>query len=228
MKKEEIHLWDIKRILLGQAPPEFLLEVLIRSLIMYISVVIIMRLLGKRMNGQLTIIEMSVMIMMGAILSVPMQIPDRGILQGLVLLITVLLLLRGLNLLAFKNTRVEKLLHGEAALLVKDGVLQLPELSRTKITKQQLYGVLRGKCIFQLGKVKRLYIEPYGLFSIYENETPKPGLPVLPPDDKELFRSLEQQAGQCVCENCGSVQSQNAPAEYCHNCGSTNWTTAVL
>src|SRR4051794_27920372 len=105
MKKEEIHLWDIKRILFGQAPPEFLLEVLLRTLIIYISVIVIMRLLGKRMNGQLTILEMSIMVMMGAILSVPMQIPDRGILQGIVLLISVLALLRGVNLIAFKNSR---------------------------------------------------------------------------------------------------------------------------
>lgn len=36
MKKEEIHLSDIKRILIGNEPPEFLVEVLVRSLIVYI------------------------------------------------------------------------------------------------------------------------------------------------------------------------------------------------
>src|SRR5215218_8575251 len=162
MKKEEIHLWDIKRILFGQVPPEFLLEVLIRTLIIYISVIVITRLLGKRMNGQLTILEMSIMITMGAILAVPMQVPDRGILQGIVLLFCVLLLLRGVNWLAFKSSRFEKIIHGEAELLVKDGMLQLPALSRTNISKQQLYATLRSKQIMQLGQVKRLYIEACG------------------------------------------------------------------
>jgi uncharacterized membrane protein YcaP (DUF421 family) len=227
MKKEEIHLWDLKRILFGQAPPEFLLEVLIRSLIIYISVIIVMRLVGKRMNGQLTIIEMSVMVMMGAILSLPMQAPDRGVLQGILLLIAILLLLRGLNLLAFKSSRLEKLLHGEAALLVKDGVVQLPQLAQTKVTRQQLYAVLRGKNILHLGKVKRLYMEPYGLFSVYEEKVAKPGLSTLPPDDKQMLEQL-QLTGQQVCETCGSVQLQKEPVTHCHYCGSDSWTVAVL
>src|SRR3982750_3522578 len=96
MKKEEIHLWDVKRILIGQAPPEFLLDVLIRSLIMYIAAILVLRWMGKRMNGQLSIIELAVMVTMGAILAVPMQIPDRGLLQGLLVLVTILALLRGI------------------------------------------------------------------------------------------------------------------------------------
>jgi len=78
MKKEEIHLYDIKRILLGQAPVEFMLEVLIRTVITYIALLFLLKLLGKRMDGQVTIIEMSVMITLGAIVSVAMQLPDRG------------------------------------------------------------------------------------------------------------------------------------------------------
>src|SRR5215213_8698060 len=109
MKKEEIHLWDIERILFGQAPPEFLLEVFIRTLVIYLLATIVMRWLGKRMNGQLTIVELAVVVMMGAILAVPMQIPDRGLLQGVIVLLSVLLLLRGINLVAFRNSRFEKL-----------------------------------------------------------------------------------------------------------------------
>jgi uncharacterized membrane protein YcaP (DUF421 family) len=226
MKKEEIHLWDIKRIFFGQAPPEFLLEVLIRTLVIYISVIVIMRLLGKRMNGQLTILEMSIMIMMGAILAVPMQVPDRGILQGIVLLICVLLLLRGVNWLAFKNSNFEKILHGEAELLVKDGMLQLPALKRTKISKQQLYAALRSKQVMQLGQVKRLYIEACGLFSVYKAEQPKAGLPVLPSDDTEMTEWLHP-TGEQACCNCGLVQILKNRDQLCPNCGSDTWAAAV-
>src|SRR5947209_8169180 len=95
MKKEQIQLWDIKRILFGQAPPEFLVEVFIRSLVIYVAAIIVMRWMGKRMNGQHSIIELSVMVMMGAIIAVPMQVPDRGMLQGVLILLVTLFLLRG-------------------------------------------------------------------------------------------------------------------------------------
>src|SRR4051812_21240922 len=174
MKKDEIHLGDIKRILFGQAPPEFLVEVFIRSLIIYIAAIFVMRFLGKRMNGQLTIVEKSIMVMMGAILAVPMQIPDRGIAQGFVALLCTLACLRLINLQAFKSSKFEKFVQGSMVTLVTDGVLNLREMNKIKITKQQVYEVLRSKKIFQLGKVKRLYLEACGEFSVYPEKDEKP------------------------------------------------------
>ena len=51
MNKEEIKLSDWQRILIGDAPVEFLLEVFIRTALIYLALLIIMRFLGKRMNG---------------------------------------------------------------------------------------------------------------------------------------------------------------------------------
>lgn len=223
MKKEEIIPFDLKRMLLGQAPPEFLLEVLIRTLIVYLVAIIIVRLLGKRMNGQISIIEMSVMVLMGAILSLPMQSPDRGIVQGIVALLTVLFLLRGINKLAFRRPRLEKLIHGEAVVLIKDGILQLDQLKATTISKQQLFGVLRSQQITNLSQVKRLYLEAYGDFSIYHNEKPAPGLSILPPNDKDLNENLTD-SGKQACTNCGTVQEVQGP---CSNCGQQKWTAAI-
>jgi hypothetical protein len=58
MKKEDIHLGDWARILFGEAPPIFLLEVFIRTLIVYVFLLYILRWLAKRMSGQLTIMEL--------------------------------------------------------------------------------------------------------------------------------------------------------------------------
>lgn len=70
MKKEEIHLWDVRRILFGQAPPAFLQEVLLRSLIIYFAPIVVLRWMGKCMNGKFSIIELAVLVMIGAIIAV--------------------------------------------------------------------------------------------------------------------------------------------------------------
>ena len=62
MKPEEIKLEDWQRILFGNITPLFLAEVFIRTLIMYLVLLTVVRWLGKRMSGQLTIIEMTMMI----------------------------------------------------------------------------------------------------------------------------------------------------------------------
>src|SRR5687767_7988841 len=105
MEKADIKLSDFQRILFGEAPPEFLIEVLVRTLIIFLALLVFLRLIGKRMGGVLTISELAVMLTLGAILAVPMQIPDKGVFQGILILIIVLLMQRGLNLWEFKNSK---------------------------------------------------------------------------------------------------------------------------
>jgi len=228
LKKEEIHLWDIKRILFGQATPEFLLEVLIRSLIIYVLAMVAMRLLGKRMNGQLTIVELAVMVMMGAIIAVPMQMPERGVLQGFIILLCVLLLHRGMNLIAFHNSRFEKTLQGELTVLVKDGVLQLKEIEEVKISKPQLFAALRNKQVYNLGKVKRMYLEGCGTYSIYTEDENKPGLLLFPGKDESIIGVQKKASDALVCTNCGWVLSSTNEKESCPNCKQTEWIQPIF
>lgn len=108
--------------------------------------------------------------MMGAIISLPMQAPNKGILQGVLILFFTLFMLRAVNWLGFKNGRLEKLFQGEMDILVKDGVLQKDVQEKTKITNQQVFEDLRNKEIYNLTRVKWMYIEALGFFSIYKEE----------------------------------------------------------
>jgi uncharacterized membrane protein YcaP (DUF421 family) len=227
MEKEEIHLWDVKRILFGEAPAEFMLEVFVRSLVMYLIAIVIVRAMGKRMNGQHSIIELAVMVMMGAIISLPMQAPDRGILQGVLILLVTLFLLRRTNLLGFKNAKFEKVVHGDIFALVKDGVLQKDIQKNTRITNQQVFEILRSKGIYNLAQVKRMYIEAYGMFSIYQEEKEKPGLPIYPQIDETIYESYESvSAHEKACANCGTVQQTASSA--CTTCGNNDWVKAII
>jgi uncharacterized membrane protein YcaP (DUF421 family) len=227
MEKEEIHLGDIKRILLGDAPPGFLLEVLVRTLIIYLVLLVILRLLGKRMSGQLTITEMAVMIVLGAIVGSPVQLPDRGVLIAVFILICILALQRMLTLWAYYNEKVEKLTQGTMTLLVKDGILQLKAMGKSNISRQQIFAQLRNRNIYQLGKVKRMYLEACGLFTVYQTSKQVPGMPVLPPDDKQIQGIVKSSHDAVVCYNCGLAQSKAKKTIHCPNCGQAKWANAV-
>lgn len=227
MKKEEIHLYDLKRILLGNAPAEFLLEVVIRSVITYIVLLVIVRLMGKRMSGELTFTEMSVMLMLGAIVSSAMQIPERGIVEGCFVLVLVLLLQRLVTLWMFRNSRVEDKLLSKMYLLIKDGKLQTKDLSKEYITRTQLFSVLRSRNITNLGSVKRLYMETSGSFTLYPNKEPLPGLSILIYEDEEIYNSQSFEKDKRVCKNCGALfEASHLPAE-CYNCSEKEFIPAV-
>lgn len=228
MKKGEIHISDWQRILLGNAPLEFMLEVFIRTIIIYFVLVIIMRLLGKRMNAQLTITELAVMIMLGGIVSVPMQLPERGLLHGVIVLICVLILHRSINWLAFKYRKAELITQGDLQILVSDGILDRDEMGDSRLSREQLFANLRAHHIQQLGQVKRVYLEADGQFSIYKQDPPKPGLSVLPDKDPELHQAELQHKDLNACLQCGNTApKEKTKNAICARCGCGNWTYAI-
>ena len=225
MKKEEIHLDDIRRLLLGNAPPEFLIEVFVRTVIMYIALVTIVRLLGKRTNAQLTITERAVFITLGAIVALPMQGPTTGILIGIIILICILFFQRSLTWSFFKSNKWEELMQGKMRMLVKDSVIDMHELNNVLISRQQLFETLRSKKVRHLGQIKRVYLEACGNFSIYHNQTVVPGLSILPENDMEGVIKTDEK--RKVCSNCGNKMNQNlSDGQICPNCNNTKWVNA--
>src|SRR5215212_316816 len=192
MDKEDIKLEDIGRILFGDAPPEFLLEVFGRTLVMYLALLITLNWLGKRMNGEISVTEMAIMMMIGAMVSMPMQMPTTGIVQGIIVLVTILAVYNLVNRLAFSRPKFEKVVQGVNHLLVQNGVLLYIQENKTRVSRQQLFAVLRNKEIENLGQVERVYLEACGLFTIYKAKEPKPGLPVYPPDDPRILQKQQQ------------------------------------
>jgi uncharacterized membrane protein YcaP (DUF421 family) len=226
MDKNDIHLSDWQRILFGEAPPVFLLEVFIRTLIVYVFLLYILRWLGKRMSGQLTIMELSVMLTLGAIVSASMQIPDHGILEGVFLLLCALGFQRGISYLGVLSTKFEELTQGKAGMLVRDGVLQVDALNEFRISRQQVFAQLRNQKVYNLGAVDRMYLEASGMYSVFKGDSNKPGLSVLPSDDQSIGIILEQVPGMMACRSCGFVQqSEELPA--CNKCGCEEWTPAI-
>ncbi len=230
MKKDEIHLDDWNRILWGMAPPEFFIEVLFRTLIIYLFLLVIMRFLGKRMNGQLSITEMGVMLTTGAIISPSMQAPDRGIALGIFAMTCALLYQRLTTLWGFNNKKIEKIMQGTVSVLVIDGVIQVDSLNGNRVSRQQLFTELRRKSVYNLGQAKRVYLEASGLFSIYERKEALPGLSTLPPNvaDEEIHNIQKVLDDTLACSNCGTSVPKQEQSNPCPTCQSRDWADAVL
>ena len=228
MKKDEIKLTDWERILIGDNPWGFMIEVLGRTIIIYLALMIVMRLLGKRMNAQLTITDLAVILTLGAIASVPMQAFDKGLLPGIVLLISILLLHQGATRLIYKNRKVEVLTQGKVSLIIKDGVIDPVHLKRLRISKDQIFSVLRSQGIRQLGEVKRLYSEADGHFSLFKFKEPRPGLSVFPRSENALPPKSKEVKCRKSCCYCGSVVEKESDVPVpCGNCGNKDWMPAM-
>lgn len=228
MKKEDVHLYDWERILIGEAPWTFMLEVLIRTIIIYIFLIIAMRIMGKRMTAQLSIFELAIVVMLGAIISIPMQVPDYGLLVGIFILMIAVLLHRLINILSLRSFSFEKLTQGEPIILLKNGELQLTEMKRVALSRENLFANLRSNNVNHLGQVSRIYLEPTGNISIFRFKKIQPGLSILPDSDINLKGNSNISSNYYACISCGRVEQGNLLSnKKCINCGSKQWTEAI-
>ncbi|MDB5193075.1 MAG: hypothetical protein JWQ96_2638 [Segetibacter sp.] len=226
---DKYKLTDLKRIFLGDVPPEFMIEVAIRTFIIYLFLLIIVRLLGNRMTGQLTIVELAIMVTLGAIVAPAAQLPDRGIFYGIVALCAALVFHRSVNRWAVRNEKIEHLTQGRMSTLVKDGVLQLDEMEKAGISHQQLYAQLRSQQVFNLGNVERVYMEACGIFSVFLSKENKVGLPLLPPQDERVTETQMKIEGRsAVCVHCGSVEIISTKVDKCPSCKQVGWSEPYM
>ncbi len=228
MDKSAYHLWDLHRILFGNAPAEFLIEILFRTAVTYFFLLVIVAWLGKRMSGKVTITELAVVIMLGAIVAPPMETPERGIVQGVVILTLVLFMHRTVTSISL-YPKAQKIIQGRLDICIKDGVVDIGVIRRIRISRAQLFSVLRLNRVYNLGQVERLYIEANGKFSIFLAEHHRPGLSVLPDGDKQVH-DIQQHPDPSLqaCTSCGTTVDPARAKQPCPHCGNTSWDNAVL
>lgn len=215
MSASDIKLDDWYRIFLGEVPWAFLIEAIFRTAFVFLILIISMRLLGKRMAGQLNKNEMIALSTLAAAIGVPIQAPDRGLLPAVLIAAIVVIVGRTISRLSSSDREFEKKSQGELSILVEDSVMVLPELKKNSVTRERLFAQLRSQEITHLGQVKRVYFEAGGFFTLIKNNPTKPGLSIIPNWDKDFLAEQKRSLTLLVCTVCGNLMEDNT----CENCG---------
>jgi uncharacterized membrane protein YcaP (DUF421 family) len=229
MKKEQIHLGDWQRILMGEVPASFYLELIIRALIIYLILMISMRAMGKRMSAQLSRNELAALVSLAAAVGVPMMAPNRGLLPAIVIAIVVVSVQRIIAAQSAKSQSFEKLSQGNISILISESVISVEMLSKVGLSQAELFAQLRGESIIHLGMVDRFYMEANGAFTLIKQTSPKPGLTVLPDSDPEFLNEQQAVPDSYVCDTCGLKRNITAKQQHkCTNCGHDSWVHATI
>jgi uncharacterized membrane protein YcaP (DUF421 family) len=214
MEKSDIHIGDWNRILFGESPPLYLLEVIVRVAIVYLMILIAIRLMGKRMSSEVSRADMVARVCLAAAVGLPIQRPGRGLLVALVIVVLIGIIGKWLARLIFYKRGMEKAFQGKHAILISDGIVDKKKTKEVHLSRERLFAALRKEGIKHLGEVKRLYIEANGEFSIVKAQQAKPGLSVVPYADDEL-RAAQTQTEDFVCRECGDYIGKEFSPCYC-------------
>ena len=233
---KEFRAFDFHRIFLGDAPPLFLLEIVFRTLIMYAYTVVLLRILGKRGMGQMSMLELAIIISFGSAVGDPMVGADIPMFHGMIAITAVttfqILLERFIN----KNKKVEAIMEGTPNVVVKDGIIQWECMKEDNISKEDLFRALRSKDIEHLGQIQKAYFETSGQISVLFKHPNKitPGLAITPEEEKEKEGVLKPgdtilKEALYVCIECGNTEhfTKNTVVGKCEVCNNEGWIKAV-
>ena len=146
----------------------------IRTIILYLILIAVIRIMGKRQIGQMEPSEFVVTMLVANLASIPMQDGAIPLFSGLVPILTVLGVELVLSALAMKNLRLRKLLCGKPVILIENGNVMQKNLKKTRITLDELIGHLREKDVLDLRSVQYAILETDGNLSVFPYPDEKP------------------------------------------------------
>ena len=116
-----------------------------RTVILYLFLVVVLRLMGKRQIGQMEAPEFVVTMLVANLATIPMEDDGIALFAGLVPILTILGVELILSYLNLKNSKIRKLLCGKPVILIENGNILQQNLRKTRISLDELTGHLREK-----------------------------------------------------------------------------------
>lgn len=154
-----------------------MLVVFVRTLILFLVVVIAMRIMGKRQIGQLQPFELAVAIMISELAAVPMQDTGVPLLNGIVPIVTLLIAQILLSLISLKSINARAIICGKPSILVENGKIKEDVFRREMYTLNDLLEQLRSKNIPNIADVEFAILETNGQLSVIPKSQKRPANP---------------------------------------------------
>ena len=154
-----------------------MLVTFIRSIVLYIIILIVMRLMGKREIGQLQPFELVIAIMIADLASIPMTEVGIPIQNGIIPILGLLVMHLIISVINMKSIRTREIICGKPTMLVYRGKINEKALRRERFTINELEERLRGNNINSLGDVEYAILETSGGLSLIPQPSKRNTIP---------------------------------------------------
>jgi uncharacterized membrane protein YcaP (DUF421 family) len=145
----------------------------LRASFVYLFLLIVVRLLGKREIGSTSAFDLVVALILGEVVD-EIIYGDVTILQGVVAIVVVALWHVVNSWASFKSQIIDKITGAPPTVVVKNGQIQRKNLARERFNEQELFSELRLMGVDNVKEVKQATLEPSGMVSVLLEDWAKP------------------------------------------------------
>ncbi|CAM3886465.1 DUF421 domain-containing protein [Bacillus paramycoides] len=144
-----------------------------RTMLLYIIILIIFRLMGKREIGELSVLDLVVFIMLGEMAVVAIENTDKSLWHQLVPMTFLMCIQIILSVISLKFQRFRHLIEGEPAILVNAGKIDEKKMRKQRYSIDDLMMQLREQGVGDVRDVEYAILEPTGRLSVFQKQKSK-------------------------------------------------------
>lgn len=145
-----------------------MVTVLARTLIIYLSLIIAMRLMGKRQIGELEVSDLVTTFLISEIASLPITDTELPLLHAIVPIITLLILEVVISMLLSRFPKIKLLFSARPSTLIKDGVLSQKAMRDARLSFDELFSELRQQGVDDISQIKYAILEQNGNITVIQ------------------------------------------------------------
>ena len=139
---------------------------LIRTIVLYLLVLLVMRLMGKREIGQLQPFELVISIMIADLASIPMSDVGVPIFNGIIPILGLLVMHLLISFCNLKSIKFRGVICGKPSILIYRGKIDEKVMKKERYTINELQERLTGQDVFNLGAVAHALRETSGEINV--------------------------------------------------------------
>jgi len=141
-------------------------ELVARALVVYMFLILLLRITGKRQIGQLSPFDLVLLLILSNAVQNSMNAGDNSLVGGLISAVTLVAVNYLVGLITFKSKKLEEIIEGRPQLLIHEGKLFEDVMTDAKLTRHELDSTLRQSGYFAIKDVKLAILEPNGTVSV--------------------------------------------------------------
>lgn len=149
----------------------------IRAIVLYLIVLVVMRLMGKREIGQLQPFELAIAIMIADLASIPMSNTGTPIFNGIVPILGLLVMHLTISIINMKSIKAREIICGKPRILIYRGKIDEQALIKERFTLNELQERLRDKDIVNIGDIEYAILETSGQVTVIEKPNKRQTIP---------------------------------------------------
>lgn len=141
-------------------------ELVVRGLVVYVFLIALLRLTGKRQIGQLSPFDLVLLLILSNAVQNSMNAGDNSLIGGLISASTLVAVNYLVGLITFKSKKLEAIIDGRPQILIHDGKLYEEVMNEAKLTRQELDSTLRQSGYFEIKDIKLAILENNGSVTV--------------------------------------------------------------